>query len=69
MKNIVITGASKGLGYHVALDLSKRGANLVLLSRDEDALIALTNKIGGKRHIYYANDLLDSENTEEVATA
>ena len=66
-KNIVITGSSKGLGYHAALDFSKRGANLALLSRDEDALIALTNKIGDKRHIYYANDLLDSENTEEVA--
>ena len=35
-KNILITGASKGIGREVAMSLSKYGANVVLLARDEN---------------------------------
>ena len=67
-KNIVITGASKGLGYHVALDFASRGANLALISRDEESLKYLSSEIGvGNKHIYETCDLLDVDETDYSA--
>ena len=37
-KNILITGASSGIGKELSLQLSKQGANLILASRDESKL-------------------------------
>ena len=36
-KNILITGASKGIGYGLAKILAKEGANVIATSRDVDA--------------------------------
>ena len=44
-KNILITGASKGIGREFAMSLSKYGANVVLLARDENNLDALYDEI------------------------
>ena len=44
-KNILITGASKGIGREVAISLSKYGANVILLARDENNLDALYDEI------------------------
>ena len=40
-KNILVTGASQGIGKEVALELSNYGANIILLGRNEDALDSL----------------------------
>ena len=37
-KNAILTGASKGLGVHIARALAKEGVNLVLTARSEDDL-------------------------------
>ncbi|MGH7623499.1 MAG: SDR family NAD(P)-dependent oxidoreductase [Gemmatimonadaceae bacterium] len=39
-KNVIVTGASRGLGVHIALALAARGANLVLAARTADKLEA-----------------------------
>src|SRR5476651_1106416 len=39
-KTALVTGASRGLGYELSALLAKRGANLVIASRDELALKA-----------------------------
>jgi short-subunit dehydrogenase len=44
-KNIIITGASSGLGRSMALYLSKFGANLVLMARSKDKLQELKKEI------------------------
>ncbi|REL39198.1 SDR family oxidoreductase [Rhodohalobacter sp. SW132] len=36
--NAILTGASKGLGVHIARALAKEGVNLVLIARSADAL-------------------------------
>ena len=47
-KNIVITGASKGIGRSLAVNLSKHKANVILLARNEDLLDTLYDEIKEK---------------------
>jgi 3-oxoacyl-[acyl-carrier protein] reductase len=47
-KNILITGASKGIGRSISIELAKQGASLFLLSRDIDALNKLQTEIEEK---------------------
>ncbi|MGI6199120.1 MAG: SDR family NAD(P)-dependent oxidoreductase, partial [Candidatus Cloacimonadaceae bacterium] len=49
--SIIITGASQGIGSHLALQLSRQGANLTLAARNAEKLarvVKLCNKNGGK---------------------
>ena len=50
-KVVLITGASRGIGKQLAIDLAKRGDSIVLLANDADRLIAVEREIahmGGK---------------------
>src|SRR5258708_11270910 len=38
-KNIIITGASRGLGKHIAEAMWREGANLLLVARSEESLL------------------------------
>jgi len=42
-KVVWITGASSGIGEHIALNLSKHGAKLVLSARSKDKLYQVKN--------------------------
>jgi len=44
-KNVLITGASSGIGKAFSLDVASRGYNVILVARSEDALNELANKI------------------------
>jgi short-subunit dehydrogenase len=44
----LVTGASGGLGAHLARRLAREGMNLVLTARREDALAALAGELGGR---------------------
>ncbi|ROL62193.1 SDR family NAD(P)-dependent oxidoreductase [Bacteroidetes/Chlorobi group bacterium ChocPot_Mid] len=44
-KNIIITGASRGIGREMALELGKQGHNLLLLARDEDKLKSVCDEL------------------------
>ncbi len=44
MKNIVITGTSRGIGLELAKQFSEAGHNVLALSRNMDAIEALTTK-------------------------
>ncbi len=45
----LVTGASKGIGYHLALELAKRGAHIIALARTISGLKMLNNEIKKKR--------------------
>jgi NAD(P)-dependent dehydrogenase (short-subunit alcohol dehydrogenase family) len=45
LKNIVITGASTGLGKAMAIQAAKRGANVALLARSADKLKTIADEI------------------------
>ncbi|WP_156850427.1 SDR family NAD(P)-dependent oxidoreductase [Bartonella refiksaydamii] len=44
----LVTGASKGIGYHLALELAARGAHIIALARTVNGLTELDNQIRGK---------------------
>ena len=45
-KNIIITGASRGIGYRLALELCRQGHRVLALSRNEAALQRLQQEAG-----------------------
>ena len=47
-KNILITGASNGIGKSLAINLSKFGANVIMLSKNEEALDSVYDEIKEK---------------------
>lgn len=44
-KTIVVTGASRGIGYHTALELGKRGAHIIAIARTIGGLEELDDAI------------------------
>ena len=58
-KKILITGGSKGIGYQIAKRYIVEGAKVVIVGRNEDALIQASNKIGCQ---YIQYDLTDIAN-------
>ncbi len=57
-KNILVTGASSGLGRACATVASGLGANVILVGRDEDRLaVVLRELTPSGRHLVFAQDL------------
>lgn len=50
-KNIIITGAGKGIGFETALNLSKNGNNVIAVSRNAASLQKLAKLSNDKIHI------------------
>lgn len=60
---VLITGASSGLGKSLALRAGELGATVILISRNEERLKAVSRKI--TKSFYFSFDL---ENIEEIST-
>lgn len=56
-KNILITGASSGIGRQCAIDCSKMGAKVVLIGRNEQRLAETLSQMEGEGHLIVAYDL------------
>jgi NADP-dependent 3-hydroxy acid dehydrogenase YdfG len=65
-KNIIITGASSGIGRACAIHCSRFGANLVLVGRDQGRLEETKGKLSTGQHLTFARDVTDYENIREV---
>ncbi len=61
-KNIVITGASKGLGQYLAIYFAQKGNNVILLARNEEGLKDTLRQVeeAGRNGHYCVADLSDS---------
>src|SRR5262249_49745857 len=51
----IITGASRGLGKAIALELAQGGATLALIGRNEVKLKETATETGGEAHIFPAD--------------
>lgn len=70
-KNIVITGASSGIGERVAMKVAEKGARPVLIARSYEKLLDLKDEIEkstGKVALCYPLDVSDREQVERVFT-
>ncbi|WP_291321197.1 SDR family oxidoreductase [Desulfonatronospira sp.] len=58
-KNIVITGASSGIGRQCAVECAFGGARVILIARNRQNLIAAMDDMPGDRHIALPVDLTE----------
>ncbi|CDO39922.1 SDR family NAD(P)-dependent oxidoreductase [Bartonella henselae] len=65
----LVTGASRGIGYHLALELAERGAHIIALARTMSGLTELDNQIQkkGARATLIPIDLHHMENIDALA--
>ncbi|KAF6794646.1 short chain dehydrogenase reductase family [Colletotrichum sojae] len=72
-KNALVTGASMGIGEAIATALAAKGANLILVSRDERKLGALATKLSmsysNVKIIYRAADIGDFESVDKAVAS
>lgn len=67
-RNILITGASSGIGKETAITLSELGAKVILVARREDKLLETMEKLEGEGHSYYIADLSKVETIEQLVS-
>ncbi len=70
-KRAVVTGAGKGIGRGIALELARAGADVVLSSRtrlDLDSLVAEIEELG-RRAVAVTADVTNAEQLRQVADA
>lgn len=60
-KNIIVTGASSGIGRQVAISCSRMGANVVLIGRNIERLKETRSQLVGEGHWVISYDLTDVE--------
>jgi 3-oxoacyl-[acyl-carrier protein] reductase len=66
----VVTGASRGLGFAAAQALVADGARVAICSRDEDALRAAADRLGGSDHaLAVPGDIGDPSTTARLVAA
>lgn len=70
-QTIVITGASSGIGLTTAAIAASRGANVMLVARDEDALRTIRDELraAGGNVEYAAADVADADEMQRVVAA
>lgn len=68
---VVITGASRGLGYATALAFARQGARLVLGARSADTLatVALACRAAGGTALGVPTDVTEARSVQALATA
>ena len=69
-KNVLITGATSGIGEATAIDLAKKGANIFFIARNNLKAQNLSDKIesiSGKRSKFFIADLAYLKNIKDSA--
>lgn len=66
MKNILISGASRGIGEAIATNFAGKGYNLGLLARSKSDLEKLNQKLGNK-HLILVTDITKEEEIKEAS--
>jgi NAD(P)-dependent dehydrogenase (short-subunit alcohol dehydrogenase family) len=65
-KNILLTGASSGLGRAIAIECSSAGANIALVGRNIEGLELTKSQLSSGNHFSYVCDLSDGSKYEKI---
>jgi NAD(P)-dependent dehydrogenase (short-subunit alcohol dehydrogenase family) len=65
-KNIVITGASSGIGKQCAVSCSQMGANVILIALEDDKLNETINLLHGDKNLCYTQDITKYEEIDNI---
>lgn len=65
-KNILVTGASSGIGRGICIDTSKMGATVHLMARNEQRLAETLSQMEGEGHQMHQVDLCDKDVLTEL---
>ena len=65
-KNILITGASSGIGRQCAITFSQLGASVILIARNEERLKETYNRLERGNHLIISQDITEYNKLEEV---
>ena len=65
-KNILITGASSGIGRRCSIIFSKLGANVILISRNKENLKKTYQQLESGNHLYFAQDVTEYDKLENI---
>lgn len=66
-KNVLVVGASKGIGRSIAMGFAKEGARVTTVARSEELLVELNNEMKqeiNKDHAYYVSDIMENKANE-----
>ncbi|TVY07224.1 SDR family NAD(P)-dependent oxidoreductase [Paenibacillus cremeus] len=61
-KNVLVVGASKGIGRSIAISFAQEGARVTTISRSEELLVQLNEELKqtvDKDHAYYVADIME----------
>ena len=64
-KNVLIVGASSGMGKEIAIELDNSGASVILVARDEDKLRTLKKQLSD-RTLYFSCDVSNIETVKGI---
>lgn len=70
-KNVIVVGASKGIGREISIAFAEEGAKLTVIARSRELLISLINELNGitnneNEHKYYVMDLMSIKANEMI---
>lgn len=65
-KNVIVTGASSGLGQQVAIDCSRMGARVAIIGRNEERLGYTFSNLVGDGHLSLQYDLTDISHYKDL---
>lgn len=68
MKTIVITGASKGIGFETALSLLNQGCYVVAIARSSGELEQLRSQSSSKNLLLITADITSKEELEKISS-
>ena len=60
-KNVLVTGASSGIGMRAAISISKQGGTLIITGRNEEKLAETFNMLEGEGHKMLSGDMIIDE--------
>ncbi len=65
-KNIIITGASSGIGKQCAIKASELGANLILIGRNKGRLKEARNQLKETKYLCFSQDISEYDEIEDI---